>query len=346
MENVTKTESKKAHSGSSNDIKPDMNDGLPKLLNFCPIRKPVKTESKSNQGKEVEVDVKSHKKNASQERAVIEGSLIVYSHSKLGKQKQRYFRLFPPSTFARARLQQHASEEAALDLLAKPELVLLSNDILKIEALNKDDSVDYGQNAFLVQSKEQTLIFSAISEDDRKRWISCIQELLHSGCDSPTRKSSLSFSGQENVTLPRSFNVRISKSTQVRIGDDSPVELVVDVGSISIIAINKVRLVKWPFAMLRRYGTTNTTFWVEAGRHTEAGEGEFEFITHEGEEIHRIVRAAKRRHVAEEEWTPGAGSRRPSATAVAPLDLLGDPSHIYEPSYFVAESNKLEVWGV
>ncbi|KAF2364524.1 Pleckstrin domain [Trinorchestia longiramus] len=304
MENVMDISRKKKNTEKQIHETNTVRAGSPK-----PLLKPLlsnlkitKDDGKTRLKKCDDEEMKSQAKGLFTVDAELEGNLKVHSQTLLKQDKQKvyYFILFRASKSGRARLVQYVNKDSVANKFVHPELSLLSSDIIKIDDLSSTNHDDDDQHTFLIQSKEHNLVLSATNTEEKNRWISAVQEILLSDCDSPTRRASHHFSSTENISLPKTFQAHISKSTQVRIGDDSPVDLVVDVDHLSVIASNKVRLVKWPIVMLRKHGFTSSTFYVEAGRNTEAGEGKYEFLTSEGEDIHRTMRVARRSYSIED----------------------------------------------
>ncbi|XP_051869566.1 docking protein 5-like [Pristis pectinata] len=246
------------------------------------------------------------------EKPIKEGILHIQQY-KFGMKiwKKSWFMLYPGSSQSIARLEQSDAKEGSISMdksISKKveRIIRLSNCIsicqIQVENTPKDMS------AFCISTMDKNWILAA-PKQDLMQWINCLCELAFG--NATVRKKSEDFSASSSKLSSDSFSMKDNElySSIAQAMPDNHFTVTVQktaattrcnlqgkhtliVGKDSLVLkdpVTKKVVYKWPYQLLRRYGTDQEAFMFEAGRRCDSGEGVFLFNTKEDGKIYNIV---------------------------------------------------------
>ncbi|XP_037008675.2 docking protein 2 [Artibeus jamaicensis] len=278
--------------------------------------------------------------------AVKQGFLYLQQQQTFGKKWRRFgATLYGQSGCALARLELQEGPEKSRRGEA-PRRVIRLSDCLRVTEASGEASSPKDTSAFLLETKERLYLLAAPSAE-RSDWVQAIcllafpgQRKKLSGPEGPGSRPHMEENelysttttvvpckefavtvrrteASERCQLRGSYTLRTGKSALELWGGPEP----------------RTQLFDWPYRFLRRFGRDKVTFSFEAGRRCVSGEGNFEFKTHQGNEIflalEEAISAQKNAAPPGPQTQPGTGPAtqpRPESPYSRPHDSLPPPS--------------------
>ncbi|KAI7793241.1 docking protein 5 [Triplophysa rosa] len=161
---------------------------------------------------------------------------------------------------------------------------------------------------FLLETTDKLYVFAA-HQPEAEEWIKCLCEQAFPDTQIEQRLQRQS----GNLSEPVSGYREMQENSLYDTADSVREFVVIAVGTEAAVRCNlygkyiltaqpaclllkdsntKKVLLKWPYCYVRKFGQDTLSFSFEAGRRCESGEGNFEFATHQGEQIFCIVSEA------------------------------------------------------
>ncbi|KAA0703851.1 Docking protein 2 [Triplophysa tibetana] len=161
---------------------------------------------------------------------------------------------------------------------------------------------------FFLETTDKLYVFAA-HQSEAEEWIKCLCEQAFPDTQielgkqrkngNPSEPVSRCIEMQENSLYDTADSVRefavIAVSTEAGVRCNLNGEYILTAQPLCLLlkdSNTRKVLLKWPYCYVRKFGRDTLSFNFEAGRRCESGEGNFEFATHQGEQIFCIVSEA------------------------------------------------------
>ncbi|XP_072923871.1 uncharacterized protein [Hemitrygon akajei] len=246
------------------------------------------------------------------EKPIKEGILHIQQY-KFGKKvwKKSWFMLYPGSSHSIARLKQSDIKESGISSdkanSKKVDRVIRLSNCVSISQI-QGENTPKDMTAFCINTMDKNWTLAAPNHE-LMEWVNSLCELAFENAtlrkaneDLAAAGSTLSndtFSMKENelystiaqATPDNQFTVTVKKTVaSTRCNLQGKYTLFVEQDSLILKdPVTKKVIYKWPYQLLRRYGTDEDSFMFEAGRRCDSGEGVFLFNAKEIGKIYNKV---------------------------------------------------------
>ncbi|XP_024416375.1 docking protein 2 [Desmodus rotundus] len=277
--------------------------------------------------------------------AVKQGFLYLQQQQTFGKKWRRFGATLYGQPGCASRLELQDGPEKSRRGEAARRVIRLS-DCLRVTEVSGEANSPKDTSAFFLETKERLYLLAAPTAE-RSDWVQAICLLAFPG----QRKKLSGLEGQgsrprmeENELYSTATTVAPCKEFAVTVRRTEASERCQLRGSYTLrTGKNALELwggpephtqvYDWPYRFLRRFGRDKVTFSFEAGRRCLSGEGNFEFKTHQGNEIFLALEEAisAQKNVAPpgpqtQLATGPAAQPRPESPYSRPHDSLPPPS--------------------